>query len=109
LRREDGVWWIGSGENRRRDNDVAAPEGEVEEEEERNQGDFDWEAVIDEAVVEGNLARERSFMIARIRIEALEKCEEIQRRLTKFGSAKEQARRESTPRVLLGEFRSCDD
>ncbi|GAB2272854.1 hypothetical protein Dimus_007672 [Dionaea muscipula] len=49
LRREDGVWWIGSGENRRRDNDVAAPEGEAEEEEERNQGDFDWEAVIDEA------------------------------------------------------------
>ncbi|GAB2266086.1 hypothetical protein Dimus_001113 [Dionaea muscipula] len=37
---------------RRRDNDVAAPEGEAEEEEERNQGDFDWEAVIDEATVD---------------------------------------------------------
>ncbi|GAB2272827.1 hypothetical protein Dimus_007646 [Dionaea muscipula] len=57
LRREDGVWWIGSGENRRRDDDVDAPEGEAEEEEERNQDDFDWEAVIDEAAVEGEYAR----------------------------------------------------
>ncbi|GAB2281326.1 hypothetical protein Dimus_015923 [Dionaea muscipula] len=53
LTRENGIWWIGSGENRRRDNDVAAPEGEAEEEEERNKDDFDWEAVIDEAAVEG--------------------------------------------------------
>ncbi|GAB2266465.1 hypothetical protein Dimus_001473 [Dionaea muscipula] len=42
-----------SGENRRRDDDVDAPEGEAEEEEEGNQDDFDWEAVIDEAAVEG--------------------------------------------------------
>ncbi|GAB2271491.1 hypothetical protein Dimus_006330, partial [Dionaea muscipula] len=38
--REDGVWWIGSGENRRRDD---APEEEEEEEEERNKDDFDRE------------------------------------------------------------------
>ncbi|GAB2286655.1 hypothetical protein Dimus_021051, partial [Dionaea muscipula] len=68
LRREDGVWWIGSGENRRRNDDVDAPEGEAEEEEERNQDDFDWEAVVDEAAVEGNTARERNFMMSRIRI-----------------------------------------
>ncbi|GAB2273481.1 hypothetical protein Dimus_008273 [Dionaea muscipula] len=42
-----------SGENRRRDDDVDAPEGEAEEEEEGNQDDFDWEAVIDEATIEG--------------------------------------------------------
>ncbi|GAB2292767.1 hypothetical protein Dimus_027003 [Dionaea muscipula] len=53
LRREDGVWWIGSGENRRRDNDVAAQEEETEEEDKGNKDDFDWEAVIDEATVEG--------------------------------------------------------
>ncbi|GAB2281203.1 hypothetical protein Dimus_015808 [Dionaea muscipula] len=53
LRREDEVWWIGSGENRRRDDNVDAPEGEAEKEEERNQDDFDWEAVIEEAAVEG--------------------------------------------------------
>ncbi|GAB2275741.1 hypothetical protein Dimus_010492 [Dionaea muscipula] len=27
LTRENGIWWIGSGENRRRDNDGDAPEG----------------------------------------------------------------------------------
>ncbi|GAB2266423.1 hypothetical protein Dimus_001431 [Dionaea muscipula] len=53
LTRENGVWWIGSGENRRRDDDVDAQEGEAEEEEERNQGDFDWEAVEEDAAVEG--------------------------------------------------------
>ncbi|GAB2268313.1 hypothetical protein Dimus_003281 [Dionaea muscipula] len=43
----------GSGENRRRDDDVDAPEEEAEEEAEGNKDDFDWEAVIDEATVEG--------------------------------------------------------
>ncbi|GAB2268600.1 hypothetical protein Dimus_003555 [Dionaea muscipula] len=71
--RENGVWWIGSGENRRRDDDVDAPEEEAEEEEERNQADFDWEAVIDEAAAEGNTDRERNFMMLRIRNKALQK------------------------------------
>ncbi|GAB2276106.1 hypothetical protein Dimus_010847 [Dionaea muscipula] len=53
LTRENGVWWIGSGENRRRDDDVDASEEEAEEEEEGNKADFDWEAVIDEAAAEG--------------------------------------------------------
>ncbi|GAB2269200.1 hypothetical protein Dimus_004129, partial [Dionaea muscipula] len=53
LTRENGIWWIGSGENRRRDDDVDAPEEEVEDEDEGNKDDFDWEAVIDEATVEG--------------------------------------------------------
>ncbi|GAB2281675.1 hypothetical protein Dimus_016246 [Dionaea muscipula] len=38
---------------RRRDDDVDAPEEEAEEEAEGNKDDFDWEAVIDEATVEG--------------------------------------------------------
>ncbi|GAB2283508.1 hypothetical protein Dimus_018015, partial [Dionaea muscipula] len=42
LTRENGVWWIGSGENRRRDDDNV-PEEEAQEEE-RNQAEFDWEA-----------------------------------------------------------------
>ncbi|GAB2284099.1 hypothetical protein Dimus_018572 [Dionaea muscipula] len=41
-----------SGENRRRD-DMDDPEVEEEEEDEGNKDDFDWEAVIDEATVEG--------------------------------------------------------
>ncbi|GAB2275502.1 hypothetical protein Dimus_010260 [Dionaea muscipula] len=54
LTRENGIWWIGSGENRRRDDDEVAPEEEAEDEDEGNKDDFDWEAVIDEATVEGD-------------------------------------------------------
>ncbi|GAB2266383.1 hypothetical protein Dimus_001392 [Dionaea muscipula] len=61
LRREDGVWWIGSGENRRRDDAVDVPKGEAEEETERNQGDFDWEAVVEEAAVEGESGSGEKF------------------------------------------------
>ncbi|GAB2288303.1 hypothetical protein Dimus_022641 [Dionaea muscipula] len=51
--KENGIWWIGSGENRRREDNVDAPEEEAEEEDEGIKDDFDWEAVIDEASVEG--------------------------------------------------------
>ncbi|GAB2280732.1 hypothetical protein Dimus_015358 [Dionaea muscipula] len=52
---------LGNGENRRRDDDVDAPEEEVEEEEEGNPADFDWEAVIDEAAVEGESGSGEKF------------------------------------------------
>ncbi|GAB2281020.1 hypothetical protein Dimus_015632 [Dionaea muscipula] len=48
LKRENGVWWLGSGENRRRDDEEAAPT----ENEEVNPESFDWEAVIDEVEIE---------------------------------------------------------
>ncbi|GAB2292556.1 hypothetical protein Dimus_026791 [Dionaea muscipula] len=67
--RENGVWWIGSGENRRRDDDEAAPEEEAEEEEERNKDDFDWEAVIDEATVEGESGSDDQFYDAQVEVE----------------------------------------
>ncbi|GAB2295092.1 hypothetical protein Dimus_029270 [Dionaea muscipula] len=60
LKREDGIWWIGSGENRRRDDDNV-PEEEEAQEEEGNQADFDWEAVVDEAVVEGESGSGEKF------------------------------------------------
>ncbi|GAB2281591.1 hypothetical protein Dimus_016170 [Dionaea muscipula] len=66
LTRENGIWWIGSGENRRRDDDEAAPEEEAEEEEERNKDDFDWEAVIDEATVEGESGSDDQFYDAQV-------------------------------------------
>ncbi|GAB2271189.1 hypothetical protein Dimus_006033 [Dionaea muscipula] len=47
LTRENRIWWVGTGENRRRDDDEV-PEEEVKEEE-KYQTEFDWEAVIDEA------------------------------------------------------------
>ncbi|GAB2289957.1 hypothetical protein Dimus_024255 [Dionaea muscipula] len=50
---EDGIWWIGSGENRRRDDDEATPEEEAEGDDEGNKDDFDREAIIDEATAEG--------------------------------------------------------
>ncbi|GAB2297547.1 hypothetical protein Dimus_031644, partial [Dionaea muscipula] len=61
--REDGVWWIGSGENRRRDD---APEEEEEEEEERNKDDFDREVVIDEATTEGESGSDDQFYDAQV-------------------------------------------
>ncbi|GAB2266535.1 hypothetical protein Dimus_001537, partial [Dionaea muscipula] len=46
---ENGIWWIGSGENRRRDDDEATQEEEAEGEDEGNRVDFGREAIIDEA------------------------------------------------------------
>ncbi|GAB2268828.1 hypothetical protein Dimus_003772 [Dionaea muscipula] len=60
LTRENGVWWIGSRENRRRD-DIDVPAVEETEKEEENQTGFDWEAVIDEAVVEGESGSSERF------------------------------------------------
>ncbi|GAB2286165.1 hypothetical protein Dimus_020591, partial [Dionaea muscipula] len=57
---EDGIWWIGSGENRRRDDDDV-PEEEEAEKEEENRTDFDWEAVVDEAAVEGESGSGEKF------------------------------------------------
>ncbi|GAB2298201.1 hypothetical protein Dimus_032271 [Dionaea muscipula] len=97
LTRENGIWWIGSGENRRRDNDVAAPEGEAEEEEERNKDDFDWEAVIDEATVEGESGSGEKFYDAEDKDQSSpEVQEEIQRRTPQS----------STQRTRTGYFRN---
>ncbi|GAB2288289.1 hypothetical protein Dimus_022629, partial [Dionaea muscipula] len=69
LTRENGVWWIGSGENRRRDDEVEAPEEEAEEEEEGNKAKFDWEAVIDEATVEEESGSDNQFYDAQVEVE----------------------------------------
>ncbi|GAB2270319.1 hypothetical protein Dimus_005222 [Dionaea muscipula] len=66
LIREDGIWWIGSGENRRRDDDEATPEEEAEGDDEGNKDDFDWEAVIDEATVEGESESDDQFYDAQV-------------------------------------------
>ncbi|GAB2292858.1 hypothetical protein Dimus_027092 [Dionaea muscipula] len=67
--KENGVWWIGSGENRRRDDEVEAPEEEAEEEEEGNKAEFDWEAVIDEATIEGESGSDDQFYDAQVEVE----------------------------------------
>ncbi|GAB2293208.1 hypothetical protein Dimus_027416 [Dionaea muscipula] len=60
LKRENGIWWIGTGENRRRVDDVEAPKEETEEEVEA-QNNFDWEVVIDEAAVQGESGSGEKF------------------------------------------------
>ncbi|GAB2268983.1 hypothetical protein Dimus_003912 [Dionaea muscipula] len=103
LTRENGVWWIGSGENRRRDDEVEAPEEEAEEEEEGNKAEFDWEAVIDEATIEGESGSDDQFYDAQVEVE--EPGTETPAATT-YGSAqqKEQESSRVAPRVLLVEF-----
>ncbi|GAB2275836.1 hypothetical protein Dimus_010581 [Dionaea muscipula] len=60
LTRENGVWWIGTKENRRRNDEIEAPSEEVHEEEEV-QNDFDWKAVIDEAANQGESGSGEKF------------------------------------------------
>ncbi|GAB2267849.1 hypothetical protein Dimus_002825 [Dionaea muscipula] len=61
LIRENGVWWIGTGENRRRDDEINAPAKEAEEEEEAHNQDFDWEAVVDKAADQGESGSGEKF------------------------------------------------
>ncbi|GAB2284122.1 hypothetical protein Dimus_018592 [Dionaea muscipula] len=68
LTRENGVWWVGTGENRRRDDEIDAPEEEAEEEVE-DQTEFDWEAVIDEAPVQGESGSDDQFFDAQVDVE----------------------------------------
>ncbi|GAB2268194.1 hypothetical protein Dimus_003172 [Dionaea muscipula] len=63
------VWEESSGENRRRDDGVDAPEEEAEKEDEGNKDDFDWEAVIDEATVEGESGSDDQFYDAQVEVE----------------------------------------
>ncbi|GAB2284348.1 hypothetical protein Dimus_018805 [Dionaea muscipula] len=50
----------GTRENRRRDDEVEAPEEEAEEEV-KDQNDFDWEAVIDKAAIQGESGSGEKF------------------------------------------------
>ncbi|GAB2276143.1 hypothetical protein Dimus_010880 [Dionaea muscipula] len=68
LTRENGVWWVGTRENRRRDDVVNAPE-EEDEEEGGNQAEFDWEAVIDEDAVEGESRSDEQLYDAQVDVE----------------------------------------
>ncbi|GAB2299496.1 hypothetical protein Dimus_033563 [Dionaea muscipula] len=70
LTRENRVWWIGTGDNRRRDDEIEAPAEEVHEEEEAKK-DFDWEAVIYEAVVQGESGSDDQFFDAQVDVEEL--------------------------------------
>ncbi|GAB2294797.1 hypothetical protein Dimus_028990, partial [Dionaea muscipula] len=68
LKRENGVWWVGTRENRRRDDEIDAQEEEAEEEKE-DQTEFNWEAVIDEAVEQGESGSDDQFYDAQVDVE----------------------------------------
>ncbi|GAB2296689.1 hypothetical protein Dimus_030798 [Dionaea muscipula] len=55
LKRENGVWWLGSGANRRRDEneEEAKDTDEIENKGQNQQADFDWEVLNEEVHVEG--------------------------------------------------------
>ncbi|GAB2269065.1 hypothetical protein Dimus_003995 [Dionaea muscipula] len=65
---ENGIWWVGTRENRRRDDDDEVPEEEVEEEE-KDQTKFDWEAVIDKAAEQGESGSDNQFFDAQVEVE----------------------------------------
>ncbi|GAB2270515.1 hypothetical protein Dimus_005407 [Dionaea muscipula] len=101
LTREDGVWGIGSGENRRRDD---APKEKEEEEEERNKDDFDWEAVIDEATVEGESGSDDQFYDAQVgEEEPMMKLQQTKRSRLHLHSARRSRTTGVDPRVPLAE------
>ncbi|GAB2285919.1 hypothetical protein Dimus_020351 [Dionaea muscipula] len=105
LKREDEIWWIGSGENKRRDDDDVPEEEEVQEEE-GNQADFDWEAVVDEAAVEGESGSGEKFYDAEDEAQGSpEVNDEIPAAVTHASTRRRKKNlQESTPRVPLGEF-----
>ncbi|GAB2285624.1 hypothetical protein Dimus_020066 [Dionaea muscipula] len=62
LKRENGVWWLGTGDHRRRDDDVEEVNNDDQavNEEEQNP-EFDWEAVVDEAALQGESGSDDQF------------------------------------------------
>ncbi|GAB2299742.1 hypothetical protein Dimus_033796 [Dionaea muscipula] len=92
--KENEIWWIGSGENRRRDDDVDAPEEEAEEEDEGNKDDFDWEAVVEEAAVEGESGSAEKFYDAEDKDQG---SPEVHSSSTEFSSAERTGNFRSRP------------
>ncbi|GAB2297635.1 hypothetical protein Dimus_031725 [Dionaea muscipula] len=93
LKRENGVWWIGTGDHRRRDDDVqevnndapAANEADNEEvneeaapaEDEEVHDDFYWEVVVDEAAIQGESRSGEKFYDAEDEIQGSETVVEM--------------------------------
>ncbi|GAB2297928.1 hypothetical protein Dimus_032013, partial [Dionaea muscipula] len=71
LKRENRVWWLGSGENKRRDDEGVAPaeNEEVNEEEAEAQPNFDGEVVVDEAALQGESGSDDQFYDAQVEVE----------------------------------------
>ncbi|GAB2292272.1 hypothetical protein Dimus_026521 [Dionaea muscipula] len=70
LKRENGVWWLGTGGHRRRDDDVEEVnnDDQVVNEEEQNP-EFNWEVVVDEAALQGESGSDDQFYDAQVEVE----------------------------------------
>ncbi|GAB2279252.1 hypothetical protein Dimus_013898 [Dionaea muscipula] len=69
LKRENRVWWLGSGENGRIDDDVEEVNAEQAVNEEEQHPDFEWEAVVDEAADQGESDSDDKFYDAQVDVE----------------------------------------
>ncbi|GAB2266447.1 hypothetical protein Dimus_001455 [Dionaea muscipula] len=67
MTRENGVWWLGSGENRRRDDEVVTPAETVNEEEQKQE--FDWEVIVDKVADQGESGSDDKFYDAQVDVE----------------------------------------
>ncbi|GAB2270467.1 hypothetical protein Dimus_005363 [Dionaea muscipula] len=77
LKRENGVWWLGTGDHRRRYDDVEEVNNDDQavNEEEQNP-DFDWEAVDDEAALQGESGSGEKFFDAEDEVQGSEEVSE---------------------------------
>ncbi|GAB2295170.1 hypothetical protein Dimus_029344 [Dionaea muscipula] len=71
LPRENGIWWIGSGENRRRDDDEAAPEEEAKVKMKEIELILTGRRSLMRQPLRGNRGRGRSSMMPRKMLKAL--------------------------------------
>ncbi|GAB2281450.1 hypothetical protein Dimus_016038, partial [Dionaea muscipula] len=70
LRRDNRVWWLGTGDHRRRDDDVEeVNDDEQAVNEEEQNPDFDWEVVVDEAALQGESGSDDQFYDAQVEVE----------------------------------------
>ncbi|GAB2276026.1 hypothetical protein Dimus_010768 [Dionaea muscipula] len=93
LTRENRVWWIGTRENRRRDDDKEAP-AEEEHEEAEAQNEFNWEAVIDEATDKGESGSGEKFYDAE---DEVQESPEVNEEVTAVPAPSSAQQRETEP------------
>ncbi|GAB2272722.1 hypothetical protein Dimus_007542 [Dionaea muscipula] len=60
---------LGSGEHRRRDDEIDAPTANEEVNEEEQNPEFDWEVVVNEAVLQGESGSDDQFYDAQVEVE----------------------------------------
>ncbi|GAB2284094.1 hypothetical protein Dimus_018567, partial [Dionaea muscipula] len=77
LKRENGLWWLGTGDHRRRDDDVEEVNNDDQAVNEKEQNpDFDWEAVDDEVALQEESGSREKFFDAEDEVQGSEEVSE---------------------------------